>query len=106
MLSSEETKRRMEAARKLRGLSQAELGELFEADDLGKMDPQQIERGRMLLRGARLVAACKHLRVPERWFTAEDVDEIVGLTPTDETALAKQVAAEVVAAMEALREAH
>lgn len=105
MLDREEIKRRMEAARKLRGLSQAELGERFAADDLGKMDPQQIERGIMPLRGARLAAACKHLRVPERWFTAEDVDEIVGLTSTDEPALAKQVAAEVVAALEARREA-
>lgn len=105
MLKNEEIKRRMEAARKLRGLSQAQLGKLFEADDLGKMDPQQIERGIMPLRGARLAAACRHLRVPERWFTAEDVDEIVGFTPVDTPTLAKQVAAEVVAAMQAQREA-
>jgi len=71
---------RIKAARELRGMSQDELGELFDHDGLNKTDPGRIERmdARVPFRRAHLDALCRHLRVPERWFTAADVDEIVG----------------------------
>lgn len=91
MLEADEIKRRMEAARILRGIGQSDLGLLFEEDGLGKSDPGRIERGQMPLDRARREAACRHLGVPERWFTAETVDEIVGLTPPSEAAQAVEV---------------
>lgn len=71
---------RIKAARELRGMSQDQLGQRFDDDGLNKTDPGRIERmdPNVPFRRAHLDAMCRHLRVPERWFTAADVDEIVG----------------------------
>lgn len=82
-----ELARRLKAARELRGLSQTDLGELFDADGLNRSDPGQIERLKVTLRRSHVDGFIRHLRVPERWFTADSVDEIVGLEATPETQL-------------------
>ena len=81
MLSDDELRRRVVAARELRGLTQTELGDLFAEDGLGKHDPGRIERGTMVMQRAHREAFMHHLRVPRSWFTEGDTDVIVGLKP-------------------------
>ena len=83
MLETEELKRRIEAARILRGLSQAELAERLHADGLGKYDLGRIERGTMPMRRVHRDAIARHLGIPDYWLTEPDVDIVVGLRPTD-----------------------
>ena len=77
-LGRDELKRRIEAARILRGISQERLDALFHADGLGK-SAGRLERGdkRLTLNRALLDGLVRHLRVPEAWFTSEDVDALV-----------------------------
>lgn len=81
MLEPDELKRRIEAARVLRGLTQAQLAELLVQDGLGKHDLGRIERGSMAMQRIHRDAIARHLRVPERWLTEPEVDVIVGLRP-------------------------
>lgn len=103
MPTQDDLVRRMEAARILRGISRRQLGELFKLDGLGVQDPERLARGEIDFERKHLLAACDRLRVPERWFTAETVDEVVGIS--NEATLAANVAAQVLAALQAHREA-
>jgi transcriptional regulator with XRE-family HTH domain len=85
VLSDEEVKRRIEAARILRGITQVELNRLLHEDGFGKGDAGRVERGELPLGKARRDALCRHLRVPDRWLISEDVDEIVGMRPAQLT---------------------
>lgn len=78
-LDAAEIKRRIEAARILRGIGQAELDRLFHEDGLGKGEAGRTERGDLPMTRVRREAFSRHLGVPERWFTAASIDEIVGL---------------------------
>lgn len=80
----DEIARRIRAARELRGLSQDGLGKLVAADGLGIHDVGRIERGEVTMTRVHRDALIRHLRVPERWFTAENVDEIVGVQMSEE----------------------
>lgn len=91
-LSNEEIARRMKAARQLRGMSQQELNDLFAEDGLEKNEAGRLERGDLALTANRRYALVRHLRVPERWFTSESVDEIVGYGETDRDRLAEELA--------------
>lgn len=73
VLSSEEIRRRIVAARELIGMSQEDLGALLEQEGYGKHDVGRLERRdpKMPLTPGRRTALAKHLRVPEAWFTAE-----------------------------------
>lgn len=85
-LPADEIKRRIHAARVLRQLEQADLDRMFHEDGLGKGEAGRTERGDLPLTRVRREAFCRHLGVPERWFLADDVDEVVGLAtagPTD-----------------------
>lgn len=84
MLSDDELRRRLIAARTLRGLTQTDLGELLKQDGLGKHDPGRIERGGLTMQRAHREAFAHHLGVPTTWFTEPDVDVIVGLAPRPE----------------------
>lgn len=77
-LSRVELRRRIVAARTLRGVSQEELDALFDGDGLGK-SAGRLERGdrRLTLNRALLDGLVRHLRVPEIWFTSKDVDALV-----------------------------
>lgn len=81
MLDAEELKRRLEAARVLRGLTQTQLADLLVQDGLGKHDLGRIERGSMTMQRVHRDAIARHLKVPERWLTDPDVDVVVGLKP-------------------------
>lgn len=72
-LPTEELKRRIDAARTLRGLKQKELAGLLEEDGLGKHDVGRLERGELDLRRVHLDALTRHLQMPEWWFTAEEI---------------------------------
>lgn len=67
-------KQRIDAARALRGVTQAQLNKLFEADGLGKHDVGRLERGELPLRRIHLDALIRHLRVPEWWFTQDEIE--------------------------------
>lgn len=89
----EELARRIKAARALRQISQVQLGRLAEADGLNRYDLAQIEqRTRTMLRVHR-EALVRHLRVPERWLTAETVDEAVGYEDPEEQKTTLEAAA-------------
>lgn len=71
-------KRRIEAARLLRGISQIDLDARCHQDGLGKQEAGRLERGELPLTRVRADALIRNLRVPERWLTSEDVDGLVG----------------------------
>lgn len=73
-LPTEELKRRIDAARTLRGLKQRQLADLLEADGLGKHDVGRLERGELDLRRVHLDALKRHLQMPEWWFTIQNVE--------------------------------
>lgn len=72
-LSVPQLKQRIEAARLLRNLKQTDLGMLFAEDGLNKQEAGRLERGELPLTRVRLDALVRHLRVPEAWFTSEDI---------------------------------
>lgn len=81
MLNKNELKRRLDAARTLRGMTQAELAARLHEDGFGKQDLGRIERGDMPLQRMRRVIIAGHLGVPEAWFTDPDLDKLVGREP-------------------------
>lgn len=69
-LTPEETIRRIVSARKLRGISQIDIGKALEAEgDFGLHDIARVERGEMHLTPGRRHALADILSVPEWWFT-------------------------------------
>jgi transcriptional regulator with XRE-family HTH domain len=77
-LTTEELKKRIHAARILRGLKQTELQDRLHEAGLRKLELGRIERGQLPLTRVRRQALIDALHVPERWFLSEDVDEVVG----------------------------
>jgi transcriptional regulator with XRE-family HTH domain len=73
VLSTAELKRRIEAARILRGLDQVDLGRLLHEEGFGKHDAGRLERGAIHLTRAHRRALAMILEVPESWFTDEHV---------------------------------
>lgn len=85
-LTQDELKRRIEAARILRGIDQAKLDEHFDSDGLGK-SAGRLERGDVPLTRARLDSLVRHLRVTSLWFTSRDIDALllgIGIQDDDE----------------------
>lgn len=81
MLTAKELKKRIHAARILRGVHQKDLQKSLAADGLGKQELGRIERGDLTLTKVRREVLSKALSVPEQWFLNESVDEIVGFSP-------------------------
>lgn len=77
VLPTDELKRRVEAARILRGLTQNQLADLVHADGLGRHDVGRLERGDIPLTRVLRDALCRHLGVTEEWFTEPDVDVLL-----------------------------
>jgi transcriptional regulator with XRE-family HTH domain len=78
VLPQEELKRRIAALRKLRGMSQVELGALVEEEGWGKLDVGRIERGDVPMTPGRLDAIARHLGVAREWLTEPDLDVLLG----------------------------
>jgi transcriptional regulator with XRE-family HTH domain len=73
VLDTAELKRRMEAARILRGFDQVDLGRLLHEEGFGKLDAGRLERGAIPLTRAHRRALAMILEVPESWFTDDHV---------------------------------
>lgn len=78
VLEPQELKRRIDAARRLRGLRQIDLAELLEADGHGKTDVGRLERGELRFSPSLRRSLAYHLGVSEGWFTAVNVDDVLG----------------------------
>lgn len=77
-----EAKRRIEAARILRGITQEEMSRRGAADyGLGAQELGRTERGGLEFTEARKLVLCKVLGVPDTWFSAP-VDELLNGTPS------------------------
>lgn len=77
MLSDDEAKRRIEAARILRGLTQDELDKLGAADGLGKQELSRTERGELDLTRVRKEVFARLLKLPVEWFEDESIDPLI-----------------------------
>lgn len=95
VLDKTELKRRLEAARTLRGLRQVDLAEMLIRDGFGKHDVGRLERGQLDLQRKWIDALCRHLRVPERWLTDPDLDAVLGYTEEEEPSDSEGAAAGV-----------
>lgn len=77
LLEPDELARRLISARELRGMEQAEVGDLMKDEGYGKHDVAKMERcdptAPPLNRGRR-IALSEILRVPEWWFTSDEED--------------------------------
>jgi transcriptional regulator with XRE-family HTH domain len=73
-LEPEELKNRVAGARKLRGMSQAQLGALVAGDGHGKHDVGRLERGELILTRSLRRSLAEHLSVPEAWFVDETIE--------------------------------
>lgn len=77
-----EVKRRIEAARILRDMTQVEMDRRGAQMGLDKQELGRTERGGnggLELTEARAMVLCKVLGVPSRWFEEEDLDVVLGL---------------------------
>lgn len=87
MLDTDELRRRIVAARALRGVDQTALNGLFVADGLDKHEAARLERGELPWTRVRARALAYALRMPERWFTEPNIDvllsEIASAQPPD-----------------------
>lgn len=86
MLAPDELKRRIDAARTLRGLRQVDIAALVESDGHGKHDVGRLERGDVHLTPSLRRSLAHHLGVPETWFTEPDMDQVL-IAPDAETQL-------------------
>jgi len=96
VLEAKELKRRIDAARTLRGLTQAQLAKLFVAEGFGTQDIGRIERGGLDLTRARRRSLADLLQVPETWFTEEHLD----LTATMDDKRLERITDDVAAVLE------
>lgn len=71
MLDKDELKRRIDAFRTLRGLTQVDLAELYASKGHGTQELGRLERGALPLTEIRRRSLAEILDVPERWFTDE-----------------------------------
>jgi hypothetical protein len=77
-MDAEDVKRRIEAARMLRGIEQQQLDRLGHAEGLGKQELSRTERGELPLTRVRRDVLLRLLRLPDRWLVSDDIDEVVG----------------------------
>lgn len=80
VLSDEELRRRLVAARELRGLTQKDLDRLGAQDGLGKLEAGRVERGTIEFRRKHIDVFARHLRVSDAWFEEPDVDRLLGFS--------------------------
>jgi transcriptional regulator with XRE-family HTH domain len=74
MLDKDELKRRIDAFRTLRGLTQVDLAELFASKGHGTQELGRLERGVLPLTEIRRRSLAEILGVPEAWFVDATLD--------------------------------
>jgi transcriptional regulator with XRE-family HTH domain len=107
VLSDDEAKRRIEAARILRGLTQDELDKRGSSDGLGKQELSRTERGELDLTRVRRDVLARLLELPIEWFEEESIDSLIrwpaeGLAPSQVKRAAELLAPQILEAARAL----
>jgi len=111
VVEGKELGRRIKAARLLRDVSQRDLATVLATEGFGKHDLGAIERGTKTLQGAIRRELALRLRVPEQWFTAESIDDVIawptlgGLTPAELSQLVDATGPGLVEVVQALQQA-
>lgn len=110
MLSKAEAKRRVEAARILRGYTQETLDALGAADGLDKQELSRTERGELDSTRVRREVFARLLELPLEWFEAESIDPLIrwpaeGLPPDQVKRAAELLAPQLLEAARALAQA-
>jgi transcriptional regulator with XRE-family HTH domain len=109
VLSEDEAKRRIAAARILRGLTQEELDVLGAADGLGRQELSRTERGELPVTRVRREALARLLNLPVEWFLQDSIDDLVrwpaeGLAPDQVKRAAELLAPQLLEAARALQQ--
>jgi transcriptional regulator with XRE-family HTH domain len=106
VLPKEEAKRRIAAARELRGgMTQDELDKLGADYGLAKQELSRTERGELALGPSKADALSKLLGFPPEWFLAESIDDLIRWPVEGEAQLkraAEILAPQLLAAAQAL----
>jgi transcriptional regulator with XRE-family HTH domain len=110
VLSEDEAKRRIAAARILRGLTQEELDTLGAVDGLGRQELSRTERGELPVTRVRREVLARLLNLPVEWFLQDSIDDLVrwpteGLPPDQIRRAAELLAPQLLEAARALQQA-
>lgn len=77
VLSETELKRRISAARALRGMTQAEMDALGAEDGLDRQELSRTERGELSLTRVRGAVLSRVLALPVEWFSWPCIDALI-----------------------------
>jgi transcriptional regulator with XRE-family HTH domain len=105
VLPEDESKRRIAAARMLRGVTQKQLAKMGSDYGLGKQELGRAERGELPVGLAKADALSRLLRFPPEWFLAENIDDLIRWPVEGEAQLkraAEILAPQLLAAVQAL----
>ena len=110
MLSEDEAKRRIAAARILRGFTQEELDAMGAADGLGRQELSRTERGELPVTRVRREVFARLLNLPVEWFLEDSIDDLIrwpaeGLPPDQVRRAAELLAPQLLEAARALQQA-
>jgi transcriptional regulator with XRE-family HTH domain len=81
VLEAAEIRRRLRAARELRGMSRQQLAALVKEEGFGLEDVARVERGELVLLAGLRRSLAIHLGLPEAWFTEPDVGRLFASDP-------------------------
>ena len=110
MLSEAEAKRRIEAARTLRGLTQDALDAMGYRDGLGKQELSRAERGELEITRVRREVFARLLGLPIEWFESDSIDDLIrwpasGIAPDQIKRAAELLGPQLLEAARALAQA-
>jgi hypothetical protein len=106
VLDQATAKRRVAAAIKLAGTTQAKLGEALSADGLGITDPERIMQGKKTIQDNDATYLAKHTGLPKAWFLEPDLDAVFARAPSEGSGSASVLAdADLAEALAELAEA-
>jgi transcriptional regulator with XRE-family HTH domain len=110
VLSEDEAKRRIAAARILRGFTQEELDAMGAADGLGRQELSRTERGELPVTRVRREVFARLLNLPVEWFLEDSIDDLIrwpaeGLPPDQVRRAAELLAPQLLEAARALQRA-
>jgi transcriptional regulator with XRE-family HTH domain len=110
VLSEDEAKRRIAAARLLRGLTQEELDGMGAADGLGRQELSRTERGELPVTRVRREVLARLLNFPVEWFMQDSIEDLIRwpaeeLAPDQVKRAAELLAPQLLEAARALQQA-